>query len=212
MGQYRQWLHYRDIDRHLHTQREQLMQKIAHLQEQLQRLETTHPNANNSIVQALIMHYATQDVQPQAMPTSPTPLPFNSQADSVREETAQYTPHPQTPVPSVSPMYASLPPLPLPSLPQNRDEDVSDISAPTDPQITIPQWLLRATSTSQSGPLDPQGLQTNRLVQRWLERWGKQLPDQPDQSVQNQEQHNGTSLNQHQSNAVNPATHEDSYL
>lgn len=209
MGQYRQWLHYRDIDRHLHTQREKLIQEITYLQEQVQRLEMTYQEGDNSLVQALLQQRPMQFVQPATSSTSPTPVLNNVQPDRVREETGQYVSNPQTPVPSMSPMYPSLPPLPHPIHAQNQDED---IPAPTDPQITIPQWLLRATSASPSGPLDSQGIQTNRLVQRWLERWGKQLPEQVEQS---QEPQNGTSLNQHQSNSINSInsiTHEDTGL
>ena len=216
MGQYRQWLHYRDIDRHLHLQREQLTNEIAHLQEQLHCLETARPDADNNIVQALITQQATQSVQPRAItpPTSVSsvspevPLP-----DWVREEARQYTPNPQTPLPTVSPTYASLPPLPHPIHPQHSQYTQSqndDVPAPTDPQIAIPHWLRRAASVSQSGPLDPQGVQTNRLVQRWIERWGKQLPEQPEQPYQDPEPHNGTALESSQhTKSINHFTHKD---
>lgn len=209
MGQYRQWLHYRDIDRHLHIQREKLTREIAHLQEQLQRLEAAHPEVSNSLIQALVQLHTMQSEQPEASSTPPTPVPLNSlpmQSQEAVKPTLLQPQHPQTPLP---PTYASLPPLPHPLHTQTPDEDVP---APTDPQISIPHWLRRAASVSQSGPLDPQGQQTNRLVQRWLERWGKQLPDQADQPGQGQEQPNGTALNQYQSNEVKPTTHEDSYL
>ena len=212
MGQYRQWLHYRDIDRHLHTQREQLTHEIAHLQEQLHCLETAHPDADNNIVQALITQQATQSVQPRAIPspTSVSPVPSVSPEvplpEWVREEARQYTSNPQTPLPTVSPTYASLPPLPHPVHPQPQNDDVP---APTDPQIAIPHWLRRAASVSQSGPLDPQGVQTNRLVQRWLERWGKQLPEQ---SYQDQEPSDETSFDPSQhTNGINHFTHKDGY-
>ncbi|HCI80708.1 MAG TPA: hypothetical protein DHW02_13575 [Ktedonobacter sp.] len=208
MGQYRQWLHYRDIDRHLHIQREKLTREIAHFQEEVQRLEAAHPEASNSLIQALVQQRSVPPVQPEISNIPPTPVPLNSPPEHMREEVKPamlHTHNPQTPPP---PIYASLPPLPHPIHTQTQEED---ILAPTDPQISIPHWLRRAASVSQSGPLDPQGQQTNRLVQRWLERWGKQLPDQ-DQPYQEQEQSNGTSLNQYQSNSVNPATHEDSFL
>ena len=218
MGQYRQWLHYRDIDRHLHLQREQLTHEIAHLQEQLHCLEAAHPDVNNSIVQALITQQTIQSVQPRAItpPTSISSLsPDVPLPEWVREETRQYTPNPQTPLPTVPPTshtYASLPPLPHPmhpQYPQYPQSQNDDISAPTDPQITIPHWLRRAASVSQSGPLDPQGVQTNRLVQRWLERWGKQLPEQP---YQDQAPSDRTSFGPaQQTNSIDSFTHKDSY-
>ena len=207
MGQYRQWLHYRDIDRHLHVQREKLTREIAHLQEQLQHLEAAHPEVSNSLIQALVQQRTTQSVQPVVANTPPTPVPLNSSPVQPQEEVTPALLQPQHPQTPLSPVYASFPPLPHPVHMQNPDEDVP---APTDPQIAIPHWLRRAAS--QSGPLDPQVQQTNRLVQRWIERWGKQLPDQIDQPGQGQEQPNGTSLNQYQSNDVKPTTHEDSFL
>lgn len=52
----------------------------------------------------------------------------------------------------------------------------------TQPQIELPWWLrniaLAASidRTNRTGPLDPETLRTNRLVQRWLERWGQRPP------------------------------------
>ena len=45
----------------------------------------------------------------------------------------------------------------------------------TDPQIELPWWLHNLTNVSHgNGPIDQESFRTNRLVQRWLERWGKQ--------------------------------------
>jgi hypothetical protein len=48
----------------------------------------------------------------------------------------------------------------------------------TEPQIELPWWLRNAAASSYanpaSGPVDPESIRTNRLVQRWLERWRRQ--------------------------------------
>src|SRR6202023_972506 len=48
----------------------------------------------------------------------------------------------------------------------------------TDPQLELPWWLRKITITSgdddTSKPIDQESIRTNRLVQRWVERWGHQ--------------------------------------
>src|SRR5260370_30658983 len=58
MGQYQQWLHYQEIDRHLRTQLEALEADLARLQECLHLLEQEQPEqltclADNPIMQLL---------------------------------------------------------------------------------------------------------------------------------------------------------------
>lgn len=44
--------------------------------------------------------------------------------------------------------------------------------------LEIPDWLQHITVSTEQGymPIDPESVRTNRLVQRWLTRWGKQTP------------------------------------
>ena len=53
MGQYRQWLHHREVDQHLHEQLETLEQELAQLQEQARLLKEIDYNTENTIIQAL---------------------------------------------------------------------------------------------------------------------------------------------------------------
>jgi len=50
----------------------------------------------------------------------------------------------------------------------------------TDPQLELPWWLRKITISSKdeqsSKPIDHNTVRTNRLVQRWVERWGHQSP------------------------------------
>lgn len=84
----------------------------------------------------------------------------------------------------------SLPPTPpTPRIPHEDitllPEDMTsfiDEHTLTDPQIELPWWLRNiaaaARANQSNGPIDQESVRTNRLVQRWLERWGRQ-PEQP---------------------------------
>lgn len=179
MGQYRQWLHYRDVDRHLQAQREKVIQEITHLQQQVQRSEAIHPDASNGILHALIQHLALQSMS--VANVAAEPVPHNSISSEVVQ--SEEVGHRQEEV------VAFL------------DVNELDAKEQTDPQLSIPRWLDR--TTSQSGSLDPQSVQTNLLVQRWLERWGKQQPEQA------QSQTEGTALDT--SLASLSINHEDTH-
>ena len=61
----------------------------------------------------------------------------------------------------------------------------------TDPQLELPWWLRNITIYSrdkQAGrPIDYKSIRTNRLVQRWIERWGRQ-PSTVLKSTENKEE------------------------
>jgi hypothetical protein len=72
-----------------------------------------------------------------------------------------------------------LPPIPHYAMALLPEDMVAffDQHSTTDPQIELPWWLHNLTNGSNgSGPIDQESFRTNRLVQRWLERWGKQSP------------------------------------
>lgn len=81
---------------------------------------------------------------------------------------------------------------PLPPLPHAEivllPEDMNaffDQHTLTDPQLDLPWWLRTVVTDTNgnqvNGPIDPQSIRTNRLVQRWLERWSQppQSPHEP---------------------------------
>ena len=79
--------------------------------------------------------------------------------------------------------FLDLPPFPSASHPEIEllPEDLlalMDEHAQTDPQVELPWWLRKitiASSDAESGrPIDQESIRTNRLVQRWVERWGRQ--------------------------------------
>lgn len=57
-------------------------------------------------------------------------------------------------------------------------QELFDEHGQTDPQMELPWWLRKIVASSNTplpdGPIDQESVRTNRLVQRWLERWGRQ--------------------------------------
>ncbi len=190
MGQYRQWLHYRHIDQQLQSQKEQLALALVHLQEHISDLDAHPLAADNCVIQALTLYTKTLSmpsetlVDKQAIANEYVQQPeIISQAlfehnrlpdlDSQQGKDIHETVLPKRP----TNMYTPLPPISHKVI-DLVPEDVSefpDEHAPTEPQIALPWWLHKAAlSTTQSNSLDAQSVRTNRLVQRWLERWGRQ--------------------------------------
>jgi len=210
MGQYQEWLHYREVDQQLQAQLETLEKELAQLQEHACVLEqsvgppcadappspeTSPPQIflqiDNQIVFALadslnrhpsILSPGTAPKTP-AEPISPalfawSHLPnFGTQEEPVEAPGADHSnmdqPLPATPHPDL----ASLP------------EDMSiffDQQDQTEPQLEIPRWLRNITRARHpDGPIDQETIRTNRLVQRWLERWGR-YPESQEQTRESQ--------------------------
>ena len=64
-------------------------------------------------------------------------------------------------------------------------EDMSsfiDKHSLTDPRLELPWWLhniaVASRANNSNGPIDQERIRTNRLIQRWLERWGYQPSSQ----------------------------------
>jgi len=84
-----------------------------------------------------------------------------------------------------------LPPLPhaeIVLLPEDMNA-FFDQHSQTDPQLDLPWWLRSIVTDAEgnqiNGPIDPQSVRTNRLVQRWLERWSRppQAPRDPGENT-----------------------------
>jgi hypothetical protein len=80
MGQYRQWLHYREVDQLLRAQLETFEKELAQLQDQLQFLEDA-PLANNRLMQALTRQLVNS-------PTTPSPTFPDSEPTQLPEDMA----------------------------------------------------------------------------------------------------------------------------
>lgn len=188
MGQYQQWLRYQKIDQSLHTTREALEAELAQCEGQLDLVffeqlthesvddsdssslstesspSTTHTLASNTIVAALLTCLPAENGMSTRGYVEQAEIYFEEQPDS------------------------GAPEMPLPAFPSAWDEqflgemdgyfDAQFMSTMTDPQLELPWWLRKITD-SQSGiegvsKTDSGSARTNRLVQRWIDRWGRQ--------------------------------------
>jgi len=158
MGQYQQWLRYQEIDRGLGKTLKALEEELAQLESQLdtvfleQQDEDEYPLNGNPIISALL-----------------TSLEFpNAQISE------------QVYVENASPAAIFWQPAGEPDI-ELLSEDMNtflDEESNTEPRMELPWWLSRITNGTNengAGPVPEQGgNNTNRLVQRWIERWGRQ--------------------------------------
>jgi len=209
MGQYQQWLQYQEIHRHLSTQVEALEVELAKLQECLDRLEQQHEVASfteNPIMQALVAHLPSQPIPPNNNVRStlethnPSVIGSDQSGDSISTALRSWGGLPNFelyeikepfPVDHQSPSFLNRPEIEL--LPEDMIA-FFDEHEQTDPQLELPWWLRKITVSSkdqQAGrPIDHNSIRTNRLVQRWIERWGRQ-PSPTIRSAESKEERPG---------------------
>jgi hypothetical protein len=185
MGQYRLWLHHREIDQDLHTQQAAYDQELAAIDEQIAHIENTAMQSSNALVIALIQQFhAQKEANSKEADTIITP----PEQDETIHETA---PHRQRQVPlpsnygqqstSVSPALLAWSQLPnfntheihiseehilpadvLPMLPDATDHLLpSDLNSlfddePKDTQRSLPWWLRSIMRTPHEEPEEPQ--------------------------------------------------------
>ncbi len=95
---------------------------------------------------------------------------------------------PDSSSPAFSPQSPPLPHAEIVLLPEDMNT-FFDQHTQTDPQLDLPWWLRSIMTDSEgsqiNGPIDPQSIRTNRLVQRWLERWSQppQAPRDPGENI-----------------------------
>jgi hypothetical protein len=238
MGQYQQWLHYREVEQLLQAQLESLVKDLAQLQEQAQRLQqgvqlldhapepgptngNVHLLTDNPILQVLAASMRAHSVpgpgssRASRIPSPPPARPEKpvrgadvekmngisaAQANST-SETMSSALFGWSNLPNFGPQAvpeeeaitnrraAQQQKQPLPQIPHTDivllPEDMVtflDQHALTDPRIELPRWLRPITDAASANhpdtPVDQETIRTNRLVQRWIERWGRQsLPN-----------------------------------
>jgi hypothetical protein len=187
MGQYQQWLHYQEIDRHLRAQLEALEADLAQLQERQNLLEQEQPEqltrlADNPIMQLLAANLNGHGTPPKSTTrkTGSSLKPGASISSALLSWGGLPNLGPQEmkeTFPDAENAQLSASPPELELLP----EDLAtffDENSQTDPQIELPWWLrniaISTSHTQGNRPIDQQSIRTNRLVQRWIERWGRQ--------------------------------------
>ncbi len=208
MGQYQQWLQYQEIHRHLSSQVEALEAELAKLQECLDRLGQHHEVASfsdNPIMHALVAHSSSQHIPPNSNRSTlethnPTVNGSDLSGDTISTSLRSWGELPNFelyeikepfPVDHQSPSF--LTPSEIELLPEDMVA-FFDEHEQTDPQLELPWWLRKITVSSkdqQAGrPIDHNSIRTNRLVQRWIERWGRQ-PSTTLTSTENEEDGSG---------------------
>ena len=195
MGQYQQWLHYQKIDRRLRATLDALEQELASLESQSGDCSQSVALLDNPIVSALFTSLSarvnghapppgngdTRDVIPVSETSE---LLSHGSAESISAALLHWGELPDfgSRQPNPSQQHEILPPLffdhpEIELLPEDMFAFFEEHSL-TDPQLELPWWLRKITITrgdDETGkPIDQESIRTNRLVQRWVERWGRQ--------------------------------------
>lgn len=195
MGQYQQWLHYQKIDRSLRATLAALEEELAALESQGGDSPQFDALLDNPIICALfatLSASANGHVPPlehgdarNALPGSESNgQPSNGSAETISAALLHWgelpdfgsgQPHPSQQHEILPPLFFDHPEIEL--LPEDMFAFFEEHSQ-TDPQVELPWWLRKITITSgddETGkPIDQESIRTNRLVQRWVERWGRQ--------------------------------------
>ncbi len=177
MGQYREWLLYRDIDQKLQTHIAHLEQQIEQLQGQAQNLSDQSQLAENFIFRAIdkLLH------------PSPHAAYSSSQEASSQEEQKN---GPVPPRPSFSKPSAlfgmsllpeldmalrepSIKPTTLAPLAPTAPEQPTDKITPVKRKTPIPPRLSLTSQQRADWPRDQQSMRTNQVIERWAERWSR---------------------------------------
>jgi hypothetical protein len=203
MGQYSQWFYHREVDQQLHQRLDLLAQELHALQEQATLLEDAASCTDNPILQAIAMQQSaealledtpslssteelipvhTSDKDEAAKSVSSALFAWSHLPNLDTQNVSLSTQEPATPEPETG-QQASLPHTEINLLPPDMATFI-DTHEQTLPQIQVPRWLhnaSRATQTTDAHKLAASASEerTDASIRRWLERWGKQLPDSP---------------------------------
>jgi hypothetical protein len=128
--------------------------------------------ADNQIIHALAESLNGQ-LSPMLTPLPETPL--NQPTEPISPALFGWSNLPNF-GPQQVPSLPSVPNSEIPLLPENMGA-FFDEHTPTEPQLELPRWLRNAIN-HPDGPIDWETIRTNRLVQRWVERWNRDTTSQ----------------------------------
>jgi hypothetical protein len=220
MGQYSQWLHYREAEQLLQTQLELLKIKLAQLQARAHMLqESLQPPeqpiegqsrlTQNPIIPALALGLFRRTAPDTSSSSSPSARARQANgadgyAAHATSETMSSALFAWSNLPNLGlqedPLEAALAHSAPPAQAQQSPPSLAQVDfallpddmltffdehALTEPQIELPHWLRPIANAASAHhpdvPVDQESIRTNRLVQRWIERWGRQpAPQQPE--------------------------------
>lgn len=187
MGQYREWLSYRDIDQKLQAQIAQLEQEVEQLQKQAQELSEQSQPGSNFIVQAIdrLLHPFSAGRALASHYTSAQQEPgLESASESKRDGLVPPRPpyhHKPSPLFSMSllpeldimPRELSLKPTMLEPLASAPVEQPTDKITPVKRRTPLPPRLSLPYQQPADWPRDQQSMRTNQIIERWAERWSR---------------------------------------
>lgn len=181
MGQYREWLSYRDIDQKLQAQIAQLAQEAEQLQKQAQELSEQSQPENNFIVQAIdrLLRPFSAGTASASHDTPAQPEPGLKKDDLVPPRPPYH--HKPSPLFSMSllpeldimPRESSLKPTMLEPLAPAPVEQPTEKIAPVKRRTPLPSRLFLPYQQPVDWPRDQQSMRTNQLIERWAERWSR---------------------------------------
>lgn len=193
MGQYRQWLQCRETNRQLHAQIRRLEEQLVQLQTQIDYTQSEEMLADNTIMRALAMYAqygpvassAEQTTSEQQSARSLSPALQARDSFSVADTPAMRTVLPRSQDSKKASTIPTTPHSELALLPEDIGTFIDEHTQTG--QQRPPAWWLQTIQQNTPGTPQPPsgatsgeqaeqaGMRTNRLVQRWVARWGKQL-------------------------------------
>ncbi len=191
MGQYRQWLQCRETDRRLHEQMHALEEQLIQLQAQVDHTPTEEVMADNMIMRALAMYAQNEQVdraieqealEYQSAQNFSSALQARGSFSSADTPEIRASLRQQSEVKKAN-VIPTTPHTELALLPEDIGAFIDEHTQTG--QQRPPAWWLQTIQqnippTPQTSPVEASGqtessTRTNRLVQRWVARWGKQL-------------------------------------
>lgn len=188
MGQYRQWLHTREVDQQLKARLEALEEELKQIYNQADLLAATTSCTDNKIIQILARsqktdayfttkakhsssdHTASAHLSTEQPKTGVSPALFAwsrlPNFDSQVVPTSSLQTKTSSPLLATSHSEIDLLPKDIATFASAHTQAVSQIKLPKRPHKTV-----STSASSQHSQVDQQSSQINYNVQRWLERW-----------------------------------------
>jgi len=196
MGQYRQWLHYREMDQQLRLRLERIEHQVAELEAEIHHLakDSSSSTDDNIIMRALVGMYiapAQEGFFQESSPVEPQYTVMPAEGEQIEPGNGSSA---ESPSWVASTLFAqsyltnfdAFDPVTLKSLSPYADagllpEDLAIFFAELAQNGGNGQHDQQSASltTSHSAiPVDKQSLRNDHLIQRWFERWGRSSDDQ----------------------------------
>lgn len=177
MGQYQEWLLAQEIDRRLKTEVGSLETEILALKKRIIALEQTAPETENVILQALLAHLRTQEQH----------LDAAGKQESTEAQPAGWSALPKLETPQVAVAEAT------PSLTgkYSQREHLSDdmLAFFEEQRQTTPNFSLwrqaEPNHEDEEHPVDPETQRLNENIQRWFDRWHREITNMKQPEVHN---------------------------